>query len=113
MDKLEIVPYKWKAEHEDLEETNTEHDKVDGRPAKWRILDFFMNNMVLLFPNSLVKPVNILVDFTPGVDKGKIVLVHQVLEHKVHQAWDDTSVWSTMKKWLKNKKLRWSCTQIP
>ena len=56
-------------------------------------LSFFLQNkLVLLFSNSLVKPVNILVDFTPGVDKGKIVLVHQVLEHKVHQAWDDRSV---------------------
>ena len=41
---------------------------------------------------TVFKPVNILVDFTPSVDKGKIVLVHQVLEHKVHQAWDDRSV---------------------
>ena len=27
-----------------------------------------------------------LVDLAPGVNKGKVVLVHQVLEHKVDQA---------------------------
>ena len=28
----------------------------------------------------------VLVDVTPFIDKGEVVLVHQVLEHKVHQA---------------------------
>ena len=34
-------------------------------------------------------PVHVLVDLAAGVHEGQVVLVHEVFQHEIHQAWED------------------------